>query len=244
MFHTLIIDSSNLGTGEFKKSRSVNSIPAISSVFLYLGLIFFCMSLLPTYRVDMRSFSPSPISLTYNANTGLGLRDKAVFTVQRPRQHETSLFLEKQIPECTGGRWPSIKGTQRRTRAIAEERNSLESSRRAIIFWLPNLTLGTSDVLLFLILIYIFILEFPFPHTQMLCLGFSIVSSLVFPKFMFKEEELLWLTLSNQTPALPVSPHPTPYISLSIFRSCVSTSLPIPLPPYLASLLMSSFTHN
>lgn len=156
MFHTLIIDSSNPGTGEFKKTRSVNSIPAISSVFLYLDLIF-CMSLLPSYRVDMCSFSPSPISLTYNANTGLGLRDGAVLTVQRPRQHETSLSLEKQIPEWTGGRWPSIKGTQRRTRAIAEERNILESSRRAIMFWLPNVTLGTSDVLLFLMLVYIFI---------------------------------------------------------------------------------------
>lgn len=83
MFHTLIIDSSNLGTGEFKKSRSVNSILAISSVFLYLDLIFFFgMSLLPTYGENMCSFSPSSISLTFNANTGLGLRDRAVFTVQ------------------------------------------------------------------------------------------------------------------------------------------------------------------
>lgn len=44
MFHTLIIDSSNPGTGEFKKSRSVNSIPAVSSVFLYLDLIVLYVS--------------------------------------------------------------------------------------------------------------------------------------------------------------------------------------------------------
>lgn len=221
MFHTLIIDSSNLGTGEFKKSRSVNSILAISSIFLYLDLIFFCMSLLPTYGVDMRSFSPSSISLTYNANTGLGLRDRAVFTVQRPRQHEASLSVEKQIPECTGGKWPSIKGTQRRTRAIAEERDILESSRRAIIFWLPNLTLGTSDVLLFLMLVYIFILEFPFPHTRMLCLGFSIVSSLVFSKFIFKEEERPCVPLQPD-PCFPsLNPSHSPYLPLHFQVICV-----------------------
>lgn len=44
MFHTLIIDSSDPGTGEFKESRSVNSTPGVSSLFLYLDLMFLHLS--------------------------------------------------------------------------------------------------------------------------------------------------------------------------------------------------------
>lgn len=43
MSYTLIIDSSNPPTGEFKRSKSVSEAPVVSSVFLYLDP-FWCVS--------------------------------------------------------------------------------------------------------------------------------------------------------------------------------------------------------
>lgn len=94
MFYTLIIDSSNPQTGEFKKSRSVNTTPVISSVFLYLYSFFvgfFFLAQLWNGYVLIQSIYSINIYLTYNPNMGLRLRGGAVFT----SQHEASLSLKK-----------------------------------------------------------------------------------------------------------------------------------------------------
>lgn len=58
MSYTLIIDSSNPPTGEFKRSKSLSEAPVISLVYFFTW-IHFDVFLLPSYGVDMCSFSPS-----------------------------------------------------------------------------------------------------------------------------------------------------------------------------------------
>lgn len=171
MSYTLIIDSSNLPTDEFKRSRSVCTAPVISGVFLYLDS-FLCVSFAQLWSgyAFIQSFLHSiNIYLTYNPHTGPGLRDRPVFTDQQPRQHETIASLKKRTLGV-GYREMTITSTQRTAWPLAEERYALEMSVRAIIFWLSALTLNFSNVLLFLMLFHIFVLELPFPRTRMLCL--------------------------------------------------------------------------